>query len=93
MVQAVSRRPCTARVRSQVSSCEMCWTKFRWARFFSEYLGFFSVTFTLKTLRTHIHLHFSLTRRTNGQSLGTFRNQGALHRKKLSFSFFLKYVV
>jgi len=90
MVQAVIRRPFTALFRSQVSTCEMCWTKWRCATFFSEYLGFFSVTFTLQTLRTHLNLHFTLTRRTNGHSLGTFGSQGALDRKILSRSFDLK---
>jgi hypothetical protein len=90
MVQAVSRRPFTARFRSQVSTCGMCWTKWCCARFFSEYLGFFSVTFTLQTLRTHLNLHFNLTRRTNGHSVGNFGSQGALDRKILSLSFVLK---
>jgi hypothetical protein len=87
MVQAVSRRPFSARFRSQVGTCGMCWTKWRCARFFPEYLGLFSVTFTLQTLRTYLHLHF--TRRTNGHSLGTFGSQGALDRKIPSLSLVL----
>ena len=51
---------------------------------------FFSVTFTLQTFRTHLHLNFTLTRRTNGHSLGAFGSQGAFDRKIVSLSFVLK---
>jgi hypothetical protein len=71
---AVSRRPITAeaRIRSEISRCEICdGQSVHWGRFSSEYFGFSLPVISPISLLS-LHLHVALTR-TKGRSLGTFQ--------------------
>jgi hypothetical protein len=58
----------------QVSPCEICGEQSGTATGFSSVLQFSPVSVIPPMLHTHLHLHVAFSRRTNGGSLGTFRN-------------------
>jgi len=72
--QAVSRRPITTetQVGSQVSPCEICGGQSGGGTGFSPSTSGSPVT--IHSSLVHTHLHVAFTRRTNGRSLGTYRN-------------------
>jgi len=96
MAEAVICRPVTAvaRVQFQVSPCEiLCWTKRHWDRVFLRVLRLSLVSNFLPVFRTHLRLHMSLSRRTNGRRLGNFPNSSSVaemgdHWIESAFSFF-----
>ena len=91
MAQAVSRRPldAEAQFRSQTSSCEVFVGHSGNGTGFSPSTSVSPVSIIPPMLNTHLQLHTSLTRSTNGRSLGIFqkgnlfRNRGAMDRKEL----------
>jgi len=92
MALGVSRRTLImkARVRSQVSPCEICCTQSGNGAGFPPSTSFFPVSIIPAKPHNSLHLHVALTRRTNEGSLGTlkkqccFRNRGTLDRKLFS---------
>jgi hypothetical protein len=78
MAQTVRRRPLTAEnwVRSRISQCEICVGQMgSGTGFLFQYLDFpQSVSFP-PMLHTDRYLRVALKRRTNGRSLGTFKQK------------------
>ena len=99
MTQTVNRRPLAAegRVWSRISAWEIyglqSGTGTRLLFFYSEYSAFSSVIIIPPVPHTYLHLHFAVTRKTSGLSLGTFQNRcsfgdrGEIDRK-IFFSLF-----
>ena len=81
MSQVVSRWALTAeaRVRFQVSLCQMCWITWHWGTVSPQYFGL-----PPWVLHTHLHLHVALTRRTTGypvQNLDMRTRKGSTLRR------------
>ena len=73
--QAVSRRPLAAevRVRSQYIPYEICGKQNDTRRGSSPSISVPPVSIIPPILHTHLHLYVAVTRKTNGQSLGTLQ--------------------
>jgi hypothetical protein len=61
------------RVQTQVSSCEICGGRSDTGTGFSSGAPVSLVSTIPPVLHTHLHLHFTLTRKTERRSLGTFQ--------------------
>jgi hypothetical protein len=74
-VQTVSSLPFTAaaRVRSQISPCEIYGGKSGRGQGFLQEIRFFPVSNISPVTHIHLHLHVTFASRTNGRSLGTFQ--------------------
>jgi hypothetical protein len=74
LAQADIRRPFTAeaKARSQVSPCDVCAEQIVTETGLLPSTWFYPVSIILPFFRANLHLHATLTRGTNGQSLGTF---------------------
>ena len=99
MVRAVSRRPLPAEapMRSQVSPRRICAGQSGTVTGVClPALLFPPVSIIQPQLNTYLHLHVALTRRENGQRLGTlhkamlFRNSGRIGYKVVSLFFAFK---
>ena len=94
MAQAVRRRPLTseARVRSQVSPCEMCAGQSGTETGFSPSTSVSPRHCHATNTPTHLRLHVALSKRTNGRSLGTSKSNALSDVEELwletSFQFF-----
>jgi hypothetical protein len=73
----------------------VCWTEWRWDRFFCQYFSFPHVNIIRPVLHTHLHLYIALTNRTWSEAWKpskkqfSFGNPGTLDRKVLSVFAFL----
>jgi hypothetical protein len=86
-------------IRSKVSKDEVCGDKRGTGTGLSASSSVFPLGIIPLILHSHLHIHIALTRRTNGQSLGTsqktkksFENPGAFHRKVLQI-FVIKTII
>jgi len=88
MTLDVIRRPLTseARVGSQVSPCEICGGQSVTGTGISPCIWFSLVSIIPLMHRTHLHLHGTLIRRTNGRNLRTFQKQCAFGEKYFRFN-------